>query len=73
MYKRQSLVRGEIDDGVAAAALPAAAESVSLTLPALGNDSVLLGAAEMAFEPLFVDPVSALGSAIQDVRARLAG
>ena len=31
------------------------------------------GAAEMAFEPLFVDPVSALGSAIQDVRARLAG
>lgn len=68
-----ALVRDEIDGGVAAAALPAAAESVSLTLPALGEDSVLLGAAEMAFEPLFVDPVSALGSAITGVRARLAG
>ena len=42
-------------------------------MPALGRDSVLLGAAEMAFEPLFVDPVTALGSAIQDVGARLAG
>lgn len=68
-----TLVRDEIDATVAAAALPAAAESVSLTLPALGEDSVLLGAAEMAFEPLFVDPVSALGTAIQDVRNRLAG
>lgn len=68
-----SLVRDEIDGGLAEAALPAAAESVSLTLPALGADSVLLGAAEMAFEPLFVDPVSALGSAIHDVRGRLAG
>ena len=68
-----SLVRDEIDGGLAQAALPAAAESVSLTLPALGADSVLLGAAEMAFEPLFADPVLALGSAIQDVRGRLAG
>ena len=46
---------------------------MSLTLPGLGGDSVLLGAAEIAFEPLFIDPVTALGSAIQDVRARLAG
>jgi predicted NBD/HSP70 family sugar kinase len=68
-----SLVRAEIDDGLAQRTLPAALESVSLTVPALGRDSVLLGAAEMAFEPLFVDPVTALGSAIQDVRARLAG
>ena len=68
-----SLVRTEIDDGLAERALPAALESVSLTVPALGRDSVLLGAAEMAFEPLFVDPVTALGSAIQDVHARLAG
>ena len=67
------LVRAEIDAGLADRALPAALESVSLTVPALGRDSVLLGAAEMAFEPLFVDPVTALGSAIQDVRARLAG
>jgi predicted NBD/HSP70 family sugar kinase len=68
-----TLVRAEIDQGLADRALPAAFESVSLTVPALGRDSVLLGAAEMAFEPLFVDPVTALGSAIQDVRARLAG
>ena len=68
-----TLVPHEIDEGVAERTLPAALESVSLTIPALGRDSVLLGAAEMAFDPLFVDPVSALGSAIQDVRARLAG
>ncbi len=68
-----TLVRAEIDEGLASRALPAALESVSLTVPALGRDSVLLGAAEMAFEPLFVDPVTALGSAIQDVRAQLAG
>jgi predicted NBD/HSP70 family sugar kinase len=68
-----TLVRAEIDEGLAEWALPAALESVSLTVPALGRDSVLLGAAEMAFEPLFIDPVTALGSAIQDVRARLAG
>jgi predicted NBD/HSP70 family sugar kinase len=68
-----TLVPHEIDAGVAERTLPAPLESVSLAIPALGRDSVLLGAAEMAFEPLFVDPVSALGSAIQDVRARLAG
>ena len=68
-----TLVRDEINAGVADRGLSAALESVSLALPALGADSVLLGAAEMAFEPLFVDPVSALGNAIQDVRARLAG
>ena len=70
MYR---LVQAEIDAGLADRALPAALESVSLTVPALGRDSVLLGAAEMAFEPLFIDPVTALGSAIQDVRTRLAG
>jgi predicted NBD/HSP70 family sugar kinase len=68
-----TLVGAEIDEGLADRALPAAFESVSLTVPALGRDSVLLGAAEMAFEPLFVDPVTALGNAIQDVHAQLAG
>ena len=48
-------------------------ESVTLSLPGLGGDSVLLGAAEIAFEPLFVDPVAALGAALVDVRSRLAG
>jgi predicted NBD/HSP70 family sugar kinase len=68
-----TLVGAEIDAGLASRTLPAALESVSLTVPALGRDSVLLGAAEMAFEPLFVDPVTALSSAIHDVRSRLAG
>ena len=68
-----SLVRVEIDEGLAQRALPAALESVSLTVPALGRDSVLLGAAEMALEPLFNDPVTALGSAVQDVGAQVAG
>ena len=68
-----TLVGAEVDRGLAERTLPAPLESVTLSLPGLGDDSVLLGAAEMAFEPLFVDPVSALGSAIQDICARLAG
>jgi predicted NBD/HSP70 family sugar kinase len=67
------LVGAEVDAGLADRALPAPLESVTLVLPALGSDSALLGAAEIALEPLFVDPVAALGSALVDVRARLAG
>ncbi|HEY0891156.1 MAG TPA: ROK family protein [Nocardioides sp.] len=67
------LVRDEIEQGLTDAALPAAIEAVSLVVPGLGGDSVLLGAAEMAFEPLFVDPVASLGNALLDVRSRLAG
>ena len=59
--------------GLADRSLPAPLESVTLSLPGLGDDSVLLGAAEIAFEPLFIDPVAALGTALVDVRARLAG
>ena len=47
--------------------------SVTLTLPGLGSDSSLLGAAEIALEPLFVDPVAALGTALVGVGTRLAG
>ena len=68
-----NLVRPEIEAELAERALPAALGSVTLTRPGLGADSVLMGAAEMALEPLFGDPVLALGSAIQDVRTRLAG
>ena len=64
--------RRGVDEGLADRSLPAPLESVTLTLPGLGDDSVLLGAAEIAFEPLFVDPVAALGTALVDVRARLA-
>ena len=67
------LVGREVDAGLAERALPAPHESVTLALPGLGPDSSLLGAAEIALEPLFVDPVAALGTAIDDVRSRLAG
>ncbi|HSK26779.1 MAG TPA: ROK family transcriptional regulator [Jiangellales bacterium] len=42
---------------LAESAIDAAAEQVRLTLPALGADSVLLGAAELAFTDLLADPV----------------
>lgn len=67
------LVRAEIDAGLADRALPAPLESVTLVLPGLESDSPLLGAAEIALEPLFVDPVAALGHALVDVRSRLVG
>lgn len=68
-----TLVGAEVNAGLADGALPAPLESVTLALPGLGSDSPLLGAAEIALEPLFVDPVAALGSSLLDVRSRLAG
>lgn len=68
-----TLVRDEVDAGLVDRALPASLETVTLVLPSLGSDSPLLGAAETALEPLFVDPVAALGKAPVDVRALLAG
>lgn len=67
------LVGPEVRTGLGDRALPAPLESLTLALPGLGDDSVLLGAAEIAFEPLFVDPVAALGTALVDVRTSLAG
>jgi predicted NBD/HSP70 family sugar kinase len=67
------LVREEIHDGLSTTALPAVVDSVTLAVPALGEDSVLLGAAEAALEPLLVDPVASIGAALLDVPARLAG
>ena len=46
---------------------------MSLTTPGLGADSVLVGAAEVALEPLLVDPVATMAQAVRDVPARLAG
>jgi predicted NBD/HSP70 family sugar kinase len=40
-------------------ALPACREHVRLRTPALGDDAALLGAAELAFEPLLADPLDA--------------
>jgi len=68
-----TLVGAEVDAGLRDRALPATLEAVTLALPGLGSDSPLLGAAETAMEALFVDPVAALGSALVDVRALLAG
>lgn len=67
------LVRAEVLAGLAERTLPAPLESVTLSIPGLGSDSTLLGAAEIALEPLFVDPVAALGSALLDVGTALAG
>ena len=68
-----ALVGPEVTAALAKRALPAPLESVTVSLPGLGTDSSLLGAAEIALEPLFVDPVAALGTALVDVGARLAG
>ncbi|UDY24353.1 ROK family protein [Nocardioides sp. Kera G14] len=65
------LVRDEVDRGLSAASLAAPRTSVRLALPGLGSDSVLLGAAEMAFEPLLTDPVEGLASSIVDVNSAL--
>lgn len=67
------LVRAEVDAGLADRALPAPLESVTVRVPSLGPDSPLLGAAEIALEPLFTDPVAALGTALTDVPALLRG
>ncbi|WP_205471458.1 ROK family protein [Nocardioides sp. SYSU D00038] len=68
-----TLVGGEVQAALSTRALPAPLESVTLSHPALGADSSLLGAAEIAFEPLLADPESALGASLLDVGSRLAG
>ena len=44
-------------------ALQAPREQVRLALPKLGGDATLLGAAELAFQPLLDDPLGALAHA----------
>jgi predicted NBD/HSP70 family sugar kinase len=51
------VVREACDESMRASSLLAARDHVELALPALGRDSVLLGAAERAFEAMFADPV----------------
>jgi predicted NBD/HSP70 family sugar kinase len=45
-------------DAVTAATIPAAAEGVSIVPAALGEDRLLIGAAELAFRRLLRDPAS---------------
>ena len=54
------MLRAEVQAGLAERTLAPALESVRLSMPGLGTDSVLLGAAEMALEPVFEDPVASL-------------
>ncbi|KRB78121.1 hypothetical protein ASE01_08160 [Nocardioides sp. Root190] len=67
------LCRAEVTAGLTERALSPARDAVRLALPGLGGDSILLGAAEMAMEPVFVDPVASLAAAVTDAPARLAG
>ena len=53
-------------------ALRAPQEHVLLSLPALGDDSTLLGAAETAFAPLLDDPLGVIATARADSAGRLA-
>ncbi|AXT84832.1 hypothetical protein C6I20_06245 [Aeromicrobium sp. A1-2] len=65
------LVHEDVDSELAVHALTAPREQVLVTLPGLGGDSVLHGAAELAFEPLLADPVGRLTAACHDVEASL--
>jgi len=47
-----------LDRAVARATLPETLEGVQITRTSLGSDILLIGAAELAFEPLLADPAS---------------
>lgn len=51
----------DLVDAVAAASIPAAMEGVSIVPAALGEDRLLIGAAELAFRSLLRDPASGRG------------
>ena len=57
------LVRDDVLESLQDWALRAPAEQAEIVLPSLGGDSVIVGAAELAFTDLFHDPVEALGRA----------
>ena len=66
------VVSADVDQALASVALQAPREQVRVLVPALGGDSVLLGAAEKAFEPVLTDPARELGAACRDVAAAFA-
>ncbi|MET1036945.1 MAG: ROK family transcriptional regulator [Aeromicrobium sp.] len=65
------LVHEDVERELRVHALTAPRELVKVTLPGLGGDSVLHGAAELAFEPLLADPVGRLATACLDAEAAL--
>ena len=54
------LVSIRVGEALAGAALRAPMEQVTLAVPSLGGDAVLVGAAEFAWEPTLADPVAVL-------------
>ncbi|MBC7639616.1 MAG: ROK family transcriptional regulator [Rhodoferax sp.] len=66
------VVSADVDQALASVALQAPREQVRVLVPALGGDSVLLGAAEKAFEPVLTDPARELGAACRDAAAAFA-
>lgn len=57
------LVEDSVDEAMKEQALTAPRDQVRLALPGLGGDSVLMGAAEIAFADLMLDPAAHLASA----------
>ena len=57
---------------LAQASLAAPRAEMEIRVSGLGNDSSLVGAAELAFEPLLADPVGGLAAACLDADAALA-
>lgn len=57
------LVRDDVLDALDAWALEAPAREAQIVLPWLGGDSVIVGAAELAFTDLLADPVGVLARA----------
>ncbi len=60
-------------EAVLASGLTVPGEHVVLALPALGDDSTLLGAAETAFAPLLEDPLGVIAAAKKRGQRRYAG
>jgi predicted NBD/HSP70 family sugar kinase len=56
------VVADEVRRSVRAGALAAPGEQVRLALPGLGDDAVLLGAAETVWQRVLLDPAAALGA-----------
>jgi predicted NBD/HSP70 family sugar kinase len=55
------LVSEQVGFALAASALRAPMEQVTLAVPELGGDAVLIGAAEFAWEATLADPAAVLG------------
>ena len=55
------MVSARVGEALAGAALAAPMEQVTLALPELGGDAVLLGAAEFAWQDTLADPATVLG------------